>query len=106
MHCCNIAGLQEELKASQRDVAALQKALAEARVAQLAGEAVTLGNGAVLLAAAVDGLDVKSLQACSSWPVLSSACRTMHCSTAARSGRSECSLCGASCMLMLQDAAA
>ena len=65
------AVLQEELKASQRDVASLQKALAEARVGQLAGQAQTLGNGAVLLAAAVEGLDAKSLQARSGrlvWP--------------------------------------
>lgn len=56
------AGLQEELKATQRDVAALQKALAEVRVASLAGDAQTLANGATLLAAAVDGLDAKSMQ--------------------------------------------
>ena len=40
-------------------------------MAQLAGEAQTLGNGAVLLAAAVDGLDAKSLQARSGWPFCS-----------------------------------
>jgi hypothetical protein len=64
-------------------VAALQKALAEARVAQLAGEAVTLGNGAVLLAAAVDGLDAKSLQVKNPRPDSHSCSyKAMHCRAA------------------------
>ena len=54
----------EELKASQKEVAALQKALAGARVATLAGQAAALPNGAKCLAASVEGLDAKSLQVC------------------------------------------
>ncbi len=52
----------EELKATQKEVAALRTALATARVASLAGEAEQLPNGARLLATAVEGLDAKSLQ--------------------------------------------
>jgi hypothetical protein len=105
LHCR--PGLQEELKASQRDVAALQQALAEARVGQLAGEAVTLGNGAVLLAAAVDGLDAKSLQARSSQPVSHfSSYKAMHCRAAICSGRYKRSLqrCAAASLLVPADA--
>ena len=65
------AGLQEELKAAQKEVGALQRALATARVASLASEAEAQPNGARLLAASVEGLDAKSLQAsCMQWNCL------------------------------------
>ena len=57
-----VAGVLDELKAAQKEAAALRSELALAKAGELAAQAVTTGSGAKYLAARLDGVDGKALQ--------------------------------------------
>lgn len=57
-----VAAVLDELKAAQRETAALRGALAAAKAASLAADAVTTPGGARYVVARLDGVDGKALQ--------------------------------------------
>ena len=58
------AGLQDELKSAQKQIADLKSQVALASSSALAAQAVTTDRGAKVLVSELPGVDPKSLQVC------------------------------------------
>ena len=69
------AGLQDELKSAQKQIADLKSQVALASSSALAAQAVTTDKGAKVLVSELPGVDPKSLQ------VRLGNCHTEHCAT-------------------------